>query len=312
MSSFNKIDKVQYTKKQIDVVSLFEYIIFTDEKNNQKYAVLKLNNNVNQILEELKIEISQYDEEGRLLAKNTINHKVYIGQTTCKRGFRDRYRGSKKLLAIECVYRYNLRSSKSKRRNYNKHLFNSIKKYGFNNFKVNEIFDVAFSKKELDTKEKCWIRYYKSDFEEYGYNITAGGSGKIINNETRKRLKNEQREIYGREIYQLDSKTLNIIKKYKSISEATEELNLSRNSIKNVLNPNYRNITAGGYKWRYVSEQNITYTEEYISKKKKKNNKELVISMYRNGISIHKISEYIGISEKTVKSYLAYEKKQSL
>ena len=241
--------------------------------------------------------------------ENTINHKVYIGQTTCKRGFRDRYRGSKKLLAIECVYRYNLRSSKSKRRNYNKHLFNSIKKYGFNNFKVNEIFDVAFSKKELDTKEKCWIRYYKSDFEEYGYNITAGGSGKIINNETRKRLKNEQREIYGREIYQLDSKTLNIIKKYKSISEATEELNLSRSSIKNVLNPNYRNITAGGYKWRYVSEQNIKYTEEYISKKKKKNNKELVISMYRNGISIHKISEYIGISEKTVKSYLAYEKK---
>ena len=26
--------------------------------------------------------------------ENTINHKVYIGQTTCKMGFRDRYRGS--------------------------------------------------------------------------------------------------------------------------------------------------------------------------------------------------------------------------
>lgn len=103
--------------------------------------------------------------------ENIVNHKVYIGQTT--RGFKNRYAGNNKTKPIEWVYNYH--KSISKHRTYNKYLINSIEKYGFDAFKVNEIFDIAFSEKELNIKEKCWISIYRSNDRRYGFNFTNGG-----------------------------------------------------------------------------------------------------------------------------------------
>ena len=37
MNSFNNIKKVKYTKSEQDVVSLKEYIIFTDDRKNEDF-----------------------------------------------------------------------------------------------------------------------------------------------------------------------------------------------------------------------------------------------------------------------------------
>lgn len=74
MNSFNNITKIKHERNQKDIVALVEYIIFEDERNNEKYLVFKFQNNVNQYLNEIKFEISQYDEENNLLAKSIISH----------------------------------------------------------------------------------------------------------------------------------------------------------------------------------------------------------------------------------------------
>ena len=103
---------------------------------------------------------------------NKVNGKIYIGQT--KRGFKVRYcqRGE----GIERVYKSNLKLKEDGKR-YCTHLFRAIEKYGFEAFEIIEILDVAFSKQELDIKEKHYISLFNSSDYEYGYNILKGGNG---------------------------------------------------------------------------------------------------------------------------------------
>ena len=105
---------------------------------------------------------------------NKTNGKVYIGQTIKDRGFNGRYDYSG--VGIERVYKVLLINKKSKSKFCNTHLLTSIEKYGLDSFDVCEVFDVAFSKYELDIKERTWISIYKSTNRNYGYNFTHGGS----------------------------------------------------------------------------------------------------------------------------------------
>lgn len=100
---------------------------------------------------------------------NTVNGKVYIGQTIQAGGFNARYRG-------------NLSNTT------NGHLKASIEKYGLESFKVIEVYDVAFSKEELDIKEQLYIKQYKSYEPQYGYNKELGGANGSPTEETRKKL----------------------------------------------------------------------------------------------------------------------------
>lgn len=102
---------------------------------------------------------------------NKINGKCYIGQTT--KGFDKRYvyQGED----IEKVYKYHLTMKKYD--NYNEHLFRSIEKYGVDSFEVIKVFDVAFSQIELNIKEKFYIKLFKSNERDFGYNINEGGEG---------------------------------------------------------------------------------------------------------------------------------------
>lgn len=87
------------------------------------------------------------------ITKNLINGKQYIGQSKYKdKNYKNRnYLGSGKLIV------------------------EAIKKYGKDNFsKI--IIDEAYSKEELDTKEKYWIMYYNAVESPNFYNILKGGS----------------------------------------------------------------------------------------------------------------------------------------
>ena len=109
---------------------------------------------------------------------NTVNGKVYIGQTTNKRGFKGRYdrNGS----GVERVYNYN-RYYKN-----NMHLLNSIEKYGLESFEVDEEFKICYSKEELDYFEKYYISLYNSTDSRFGYNSQEGGLSRKPNEETRR------------------------------------------------------------------------------------------------------------------------------
>jgi len=102
---------------------------------------------------------------------NKINNKIYIGQTTEKNGVSGRYRGNN-------IEKYT----------NNKHLKNSINKYGIENFKIIDCIDIANNKEELDNKEIYWIEYYQSYDSNYGYNKQKGGYNGTPNEETKKKM----------------------------------------------------------------------------------------------------------------------------
>ena len=67
MSSYNNIEKIKYTKNTSEVVNLTEYIVFEDERAQEKYIVFKFVNNVNQQLFGLEFEVNQYDIDNALV-----------------------------------------------------------------------------------------------------------------------------------------------------------------------------------------------------------------------------------------------------
>lgn len=108
---------------------------------------------------------------------NKVNKKVYIGITTKNNKLKDRYSAKGKTIS-EKIYKTHLRE-KENNRTYNSHLLRAMQKYGYENFEVIEIFDVAFSLEELRVKEKSWINIYQSNNPDCGYNKTSGGEGTI-------------------------------------------------------------------------------------------------------------------------------------
>jgi hypothetical protein len=103
--------------------------------------------------------------------ENKINGKWYIGQTTRYHGFKDRYGGEN----IQAVHKYH--KSKQKNGRCNEHLLYSIEKYGFEVFVIHHVIDYAFSREELDIKEKSWILI--KDSLNNGYNGNEGGDCQI-------------------------------------------------------------------------------------------------------------------------------------
>lgn len=148
--------------------------------------------------------------------RNKINNKLYIGQTCQKRGFKDRY--CAKGTGIERVYNFCIRQKKYNE-DYNVHLFNAMEKYGLENFEVSEIFDIAFSKDELNIKEQCWIQIYKSTSRKYGYNIQTGGENNKHSETSKTRT--------GVGIICIDDNKI-----YKSLQEASREYDVSAHYIK--------------------------------------------------------------------------------
>ena len=133
---------------------------------------------------------------------NSINNKVYIGQTTQKLG--TRFSRHKQTNEMRCP-----------------HLCNAMAKYGKNNFFIEEI-DVAKSKEELDKKEFYWINFY--DSIKNGYNI-VDEQYKNLN-----KVRKNNIEKLKTKICKFDSKG-NYIKTYNSTVDAAKEINVRGSDI---------------------------------------------------------------------------------
>ena len=107
---------------------------------------------------------------------NILNSKVYIGQTIRTLAHR---KGQHKF-----------RTQKGDRRD----LFHTaLLDEGFSTFTWEQI-DTAENQAALDTKERKWITYYKSDNPQFGYNSKEGGStGFHISEEHKRKIGDAQR-----------------------------------------------------------------------------------------------------------------------
>ena len=88
---------------------------------------------------------------------NKINNKVYIGQTT------------------QTVEQRFVQHKKNAEKHINRYLYDAMNYYGYENFFIEQIEEI--DNKKLDNREMYWIKHYKSNNKEYGYNMTKGGGG---------------------------------------------------------------------------------------------------------------------------------------
>lgn len=96
-------------------------------------------------------------EYGRIyLIRNTINNKVYVGQTH---------------VSIKLRFQNHLSAA---RRGKDYVLGKAIRKYGEDKFKI-ELLEECFIE-ELNEREKYWISCFNSTDNRFGYNMSIGGN----------------------------------------------------------------------------------------------------------------------------------------
>jgi group I intron endonuclease len=89
---------------------------------------------------------------------NKITKKIYIGKTK---------------LSIDDRFNKHIKNAKNK---INRRLYDSMNHHGSDNFVV-ELLCVVGDNDSANNKEKYYIKVYKSNIEDFGYNMTIGGDG---------------------------------------------------------------------------------------------------------------------------------------
>lgn len=186
----------------------------------------------------------------------------------------------------------------------NYYFFKAIKKYGWDNFKHEILFE-GLTEKEACEKEIELIAEYRSNEPEYGYNISAGGEkttlGLKLSESARKRMseahKGNKHQNYGKHLKEETRRKISesekgkrhseqtkekmrqsklgkkqttehiknasvtrckavlcveTLKKYKSLLEAANDLDICKSSISEAVNGKRK--TAGGYHFLYITE----------------------------------------------------------
>lgn len=107
------------------------------------------------------------------LITNQINGKQYIGQT---------------------VRDPELRWNEHNKYKINTTISNALKKYGIENFHFEVIDESASDIDELNDLEEFYISFYNT-FKGRGYNMTSGGEGFTISEETKKKMSDSRRGV---------------------------------------------------------------------------------------------------------------------
>lgn len=219
---------------------------------------------------------------------NKKNNKVYIGQTCQEGGFYSRYcyKGN---TDIERVYKYHLSSKNVNNGSSNTHLLNSIEKYDFENFEVSKIFDVAFSKEELDLKEISWINIYNSTNSNYGYNHRHGGAKGKAN---KTMIEEASKRILG---FDINNYKEEIVSKYNNGENAEQISNNLSVSITNTTLLKY--LRLWGFKIKTHSELLLGFNIE--------NYEEDIIKDYLNIKILQEVANKYNVDVNVIKRILS-------
>lgn len=213
---------------------------------------------------------------------NKLNNRIYIGQTARDFNKRYFYTGETKLERV-----YNLHKNIKEKNNgyYNRHLLESMEKYSLNNFELVEVFDIAFSKEELNIKEQCWISIY--DSYHNGYNQNLGGDGNY--GVERKKGKDNPN---SKSVVQL-SKNGEYIKMWECMVDAEKELHITTGGISGVCTGlcdknGYIRKSIGGFIWKFLDDYNKEEPIIYENKVGEYNKKPIVqLDLNGNFINEH-------------------------
>lgn len=183
---------------------------------------------------------------------NLVNNKIYIGFTTKSK--EDRWKRHI--------------SSMNNKKYASSLLYKAIKKYGKENFKIEELLSGNYSKNELSELEKQYIKNLNS-FSINGYNLNEGGQGGNMYIRTKeikekisktllghsynkgipktsdhkiklkeanlKLIENGYRLPFCKYVYQYDLKG-NFINRFNTVTEAAKFFNISKNKLLNISN----------------------------------------------------------------------------
>ena len=149
----------------------------------------------------------------------------------------------------------------------NKHFFQAILKYGWDNIR-HDIIATNLSKSDAEKMERKLIAQFQSDNREYGYNVLKGGT--VVNGgwhhteESRKKIgegakgrKRSQKNLEAvsaarsKKIKQYDING-NFIREYKSIMESERETGVSNSNITGCCKGKYNSMQ--GYIFRYSDD----------------------------------------------------------
>jgi len=110
---------------------------------------------------------------------NLVNGKIYIGQT------------------VDFYQRMKLHRSRAKSLSYEytNHLYNAIRKWGWENFKI-EIVDLAYDWEKLNELEIKWMKDHNSLDRNHGYNMLDDGGIGSMSPEIRERARASVLEGY--------------------------------------------------------------------------------------------------------------------
>lgn len=147
---------------------------------------------------------------GIYMIKNTLNNKIYIGQSS------DIYNRWIKHINF-------LKSNK----HHNRHLQSAWNKYGQDAFEFSIVEECDCDK--LDLAEQHWIKYYSS--YEHGYNLDLGGGGIRGYKHTELELEKMVKVHNSLSVLQFDT-NFNLIAEWASITTAAKKLGYTRDSIR--------------------------------------------------------------------------------
>lgn len=217
--------------------------------------------------------------------KNQINQKIYIGQTI--RDIQSRIANHK--------------STANKRPYKSKWLYQDVQKYGWDSFEISMVRKIESPnkvelKEELDKAEKIYIQKLNTIYP-HGYNINIGGSDAPI------------KEV---PVYQFD-KQGNLLKRYKSITNASKSIDISRICIHDCCNG--KQASAGGYIWSWnnkVPKTSIKIKQRCVGVFDLNNNllnkfnspKDAAIEIFNNTNKISGISKCLSNRTKTAYGFI--------
>ena len=202
-----------------------------------------------------------------------------------------------------------------------KKLFNAIKKYGFENFRIEiiEIINIE-SKKELQSKlNELEILYIKIfDSIEHGYNICKGGNQYKLGVKTSEETKQKQRDSWtDKKKKELSDKTKgkrrgnalnikavlqydingNFLREFESITEASLVTNCHNSNITDVCNNKIK--FTNNFIWRFKTENDYPLKIEKVIITKKASKQSIV---YQYSLSGELLNTFNSMKEASIKT----------
>lgn len=229
------------------------------------------------------------------LISNLITNKHYIGKTNNK------------------SVRWSQHKSKSKRTSKDTYLYNSIRKYGAQNFTF-EIIKVCDTEREAYEYERVLIELFSLRNKKYGYNIIEGGSGGSKGYKVKDSLKQFFRNKYAgsgsvRSKFS-DDEIINILDEYSmnhiSTYDLAKKYNCGKSTMIRIINgTSYSNILYDRSKFAEIGItnrlKNIPKGENSKSSKLSDDDVLKIRNMYKMGVyTYQQLADFFKVTKTNI------------